>query len=55
MYTFLACDVFISYGLYMLGGDILFYVLLFLVSHMIHWLLIYIMWLFMVYILFYVL
>ena len=50
MYTFLACDVFISYGLYMLGGDILFYVLLFLVSHMIHWLLIYIMRLFMVYV-----
>ena len=59
MYLFFSFDVFIIYGLYMLGRDTVFYVsfyfLLFLVSHMIHWLLIYIMRLFMVYVLFYVL
>ena len=46
-------DVFILYGLYILGGDIMFMCLvffLFLVSHMVHWLLIYIMRLFMVYV-----
>ena len=26
MYMFLACDVFIFYGLYLLGGDTMFYV-----------------------------
>ena len=50
MHMFLACEVFIVYELYMLGGDTLFYILLFLVSHMIHWLLIYIMRLFMIYV-----
>ena len=56
MYFVLAFDVFIIYGLYMLGGDTMFFLflLLFLVSHMIHWLLIYIMRLFMLYVLFYV-
>ena len=55
MYMFLACDVFIVYELYMLGEDTffilfyIFYALLFLVSHMIHLLLIYIMRLFMIY------
>ena len=59
MYYFWLYDVFIFYGLYMLGGDTMCYVfcffLLLLVSHMINWLLIYIMRLFMVYVLFYVL
>ena len=52
MYFVLAFDVFIIYGLYMLEGDTIFFffLLLFLVSHMIHWLLIYIMSLFMVYV-----
>ena len=58
MYLFLAHDVFISssnvfifYGMYMLGGDaMLLLLLLFLVSHVLHWLLIYIMKLFMVYV-----
>ena len=57
MYLFLAHDVFISssnvfifYGMYMLGGDIMFlFLLLFLVSHVLHWLFIYIMRLFMIY------
>ena len=55
MYMSLACDVFIVYELYMLEGDtfLIFYcfiVLLFLISHMMHWLLIYIMSLFMIYV-----
>ena len=50
----LAHDVFISwcfifYGLYMLGGDIMF-LFLFLILHVLHWLLIYIMRLFMIYV-----
>ena len=57
MYLFLAHDVFISsydvfifYGVYMLGGDTMFLLLLlFLVSHVLHWLLIYIIRLFMIY------
>ena len=32
MYMFLACDVFIVYELYMLGGDAFFYILCFIVS-----------------------
>ena len=38
MYMFLACDVFIVYELYMLGGDTFMYLflLLFLVSHVLH-------------------
>ena len=32
MHMFLACDVFIVYELYMLGGDTLFYILYFIVS-----------------------
>ena len=55
VFIFLAHEVFIfmylfSYELYMLGGDIMFLsLLLFLVSHVLHWLLIYIMRLFMIY------
>ena len=55
MYFILALMYFFFYGLYMLGGDIMFYVLClvflsFLVSHMVHWLLISIIRLFMVYV-----
>ena len=61
MYLFLAHDVFISssdvftfYGMYMLGGDTMFsFLLLFLVSHVLHWLLIYIMRLFIIYVLYF--
>ena len=55
VFIFLAHEVFIlmylfSYELYMLGGDIMFLsLLLFVVSHVLHWLLIYIMRLFMIY------
>ena len=50
IYLFFWC-FFFSCGLYMLGGDIMFlFLLLFLVSHVLHWLLIYIMRLFMIYV-----
>ena len=42
-------DVFIFYGMYMLGRDVMF-LFIFLVSHVLHWLLIYIMRFFMIYV-----
>ena len=54
MYIFFGSQCIYFYGMYMLWGDTTFYVflflLLFLVSHVIHWLLIYIMRLSMIYV-----
>ena len=55
MYLFWLMMFFVLFELSIIKGDTLMYLSLFLVSHMINWLLIYIMRLFMVYVLFYVL